>query len=196
MGKVHKRNEFGVKVKIAMTNRSNFVVVRMVLPDNPYDGHTFKRVLEQTCRLNQKQIDEVFMDRDCRRHSESLSRIYVSGQKRGITTRRLERSLKRRQAVKLVTGTLKSDRLLVRNRMKGICLGDQINALLCCASHNLRLELKRFDFSYPEYLVRIAQWMQCLRSLNRRIEEFESGRKYIDDGAMELLPLQQAPTAA
>ena len=119
MGKVHKRNEFGVKVKIAMTNRSNFVVVRMVLPDNPYDGHTLKRALEQTCRLSQKQIDEVFVDRDYRRHSGSLSRNYVSGQKRGITTRKLERSLKRRQAVKLVTSPLKSDRLLVRNRMKG-----------------------------------------------------------------------------
>ena len=74
-------------------------------------------------------------------------------------------------------------------------LGDQINALLCCASDNLRLVLKRLDFSCPEYLARFAQWMQCLRSLNRRIEEFESGRKCIDDGSMELLLLRQAPTA-
>ena len=39
-GKVHKRYEFGVKVGIAVTNRSNFVLSGLAFPGNPYDGHT------------------------------------------------------------------------------------------------------------------------------------------------------------
>ena len=74
-GKAHKRNEFGVKVNITLTNRRNFLVGQMVFSGNPYDGHTLKRALEQMRRLSQKQIDEIFVDRDYRGHGESLRRI-------------------------------------------------------------------------------------------------------------------------
>ena len=192
-GKAHKHNEFGVKVNITVTNRRNFVVGRMVLSGNPYDGHTLKRALEQMRRLSQKQIDEIIVDRGYSGHGESLSRIYISGQKHGITIRRLERSLKRRQAIELVISLLKSDDLLGRNYVKGM-LGDQINVLLCCAGHNLRLVLKRLKYFSLEYLAQIWQWIQCLRSLGRRIGELEFSRQCVDDGSMELLPLQQFQT--
>ena len=39
-GKVHKRYEFGVKVSVAVTNKSNFVVGAMAVAGNPYDGNT------------------------------------------------------------------------------------------------------------------------------------------------------------
>ena len=39
-GKAHKHYEFRVKVSIAATNKSNFVVGAMALSGNPYDGHT------------------------------------------------------------------------------------------------------------------------------------------------------------
>ena len=90
---------------------------------------------------------------------------------------------------------LKSDVLLGRNYMKGI-LGDQMHVLLCCAGHNLRLELKRLKSFYPEYFARYWQWIQYLRSLDRRIGEFKSRRQCVDDGSMERLPLQQLPTVA
>ena len=40
---------------------------------------------------------------------------------------------------------MKSDRLLGRNYLKGT-LGDQMNVLLCCAGHSLRLVLRRLRF--------------------------------------------------
>ena len=43
---------------------------------------------EKTRPLSQKQIDEVFVDRGYRGHGESLNRIYISSQKRGITIRK------------------------------------------------------------------------------------------------------------
>ena len=135
------------------------------------------------------------MDRACKGHGESLSRNYLSGHKSGITTRKLERSLKRRQSIEPVIGLLKSDVFLGRNYMKDT-LGKQMKVLLCCASHKLRLVLKPLKFFCPEFLAQIWQWIQCLRSLDRRIGEFKSGGKFVDDGLMELLPLQQLPTAA
>ena len=39
-GKVHKRYELRVKVGVAMTNRSNFVLDVLTFSGNPYDGHT------------------------------------------------------------------------------------------------------------------------------------------------------------
>ena len=71
--------------------------------------------------------------------------MYISSQKRGITTQRLKRSVKRRQAIEPIIGHLKSDGLLGRNYLKGT-LGDQMNVLLCCAGYNLRLILKRLRF--------------------------------------------------
>ena len=101
--------------------------------------------------MSGQRIDEVFVDRGYRGHGESLSEVYISGQKRGITTQRLKRSLKRRQAIEPIIGHLKSDGLLDRNYLKGT-LGDQMNVLLCCAGHNLRLILKRLRFDLSRFL--------------------------------------------
>jgi len=39
-GKAHNPYEFGVKVSVATTHASNFVVGLQALAGNPYDGHT------------------------------------------------------------------------------------------------------------------------------------------------------------
>ena len=141
-GKANKRYEFGVKARIATTNKSNFVVGGMALPGNPFDGHTLAGALEQVRRLTGSVIDEVFVDRGYRGHGVEESAVYISGQKRGIRTQRLKRSLKRRQAIEPVIGHLKSDGLLSRNYLKGT-EGDQMNVMLSCAGHNLRLILRQ-----------------------------------------------------
>ena len=141
-GKAHRRYEFGVKASIATTNRSNFVVGGMALPGNPYDGHTLKSALLQVRRMTGSVIEEVFVDRGYRGHGVEGTAVYISGQRRGIKTRRLRRSQKRRQAIEPVIGHLKSDGLLGRNYLKGT-EGDQMNVTLSCAGHNLRLILRR-----------------------------------------------------
>jgi IS5 family transposase len=140
-GKAHKRYEFGVKASIAATHRSNFLVGGMALPGNPFDGHTLVDALAQVRRLTGSRIDEAFVDRGYRGHGEMATTVYISGQKRGIKTQRLRRSLKRRQAIEPIIGHLKSDGLLGRNYLKGT-VGDHMNVMLSCAGHNLRLILR------------------------------------------------------
>jgi len=141
-GKAHKRYEFGVKASIATTNKSNFVVGGMALPGNPFDGHTLTQALEQVRRMTGSVIEEAFVDRGYRGHGETQTAVYISGQKRGIKTQRLKGSLKRREAIEPVIGHLKSDGLLGRNYLKGT-QGDQMNVMLSCAGHNLRLILRQ-----------------------------------------------------
>ena len=149
-GKAHKRYEFGVKASIATTNKSNFVVGGMALPGNPYDGHTLTQALAQVHRVTGRVIEEAFVDRGYRGHGEIQTTVYVSGQKRGIKTQRLKCSLKRREAIKPVIGHLKSDGLMGRNYLKG-AQGDQMNVMLSCAGHNLRLILRQLRIFFCKY---------------------------------------------
>ena len=192
-GKAHKRYEFGVKVSIAATNKSNFVVGAMALSGNPYDGHTLTGALEQVRRMSGQRIDEVFVDRGYRGHGESLSEVYISGQKRGITTQRLKRSLKRRQAIEPIIGHLKSDGLLGRNYLKGT-LGDQMNVLLCCAGHNLRLILKRLRFFCLDFWGRFWASIRCWEGENRLITEINSGARWLQRRSTNSFATQLLPT--
>ena len=158
-GKVHKRYEFGVKASIATTNKSNFVVGGMAVPGNPYDGHTLKTALAQVRRLTGTRIDEAFVDKGYRGHGETRTAVYISGQKRGIKTQRLKRSLKRRQAIEPVIGHLKADGLLGRNHLKGT-EGDQVNVLLSCAGHNLRLILNRLRLFCLQTAAHLLAWLR------------------------------------
>ncbi len=165
-GKVHKRYEFGVKASIAVTNKSNFVVGGMALPGSPYDGHTLKKALEQVRQVTGKAIAEAFVDRGYRGHDETEATVYISGQKRGIKTQRLKRSLKRRQAIEPVIGHLKSDGLLDRNYLKGT-QGDQFNVLLSCAGHNLRLVLRRLRLFCLKKGSRLVAWIRLCAASGR-----------------------------
>lgn len=147
-GKAHKRYEFGVKVSITTTNKSNFIIGAQSLPGSPYDGHTLEDALAQTRRLTHAEIDEAFVDKGYRGHSEQTTSVYTSGQRRGITTLSLKKRLKRRQAIEPVIGHLKSDGRLDRNYLQGI-VGDAMNVILCCAGHNLRLILRHLRFFWP-----------------------------------------------
>lgn len=158
-GKAHKRYEFGVKASIATTNKSNVVVGGMAVPGNPYDGHTLKNALEQVRRVTGSVIDEAFVDKGYRGHGEKTTTVYISGQKRGISTQRLKRSLKRRQAIEPIIGHLKADGRLGRNFLKG-AEGDQVNVLLSCAGHNLRLILNRLRLFCLEKGTRLGAWLR------------------------------------
>ncbi|EMM84896.1 hypothetical protein LEP1GSC039_0421 [Leptospira santarosai str. 2000027870] len=41
-GKSHKRYEFGCKVSLVTTSKSNWITGVQALHGNPYDGHTLK----------------------------------------------------------------------------------------------------------------------------------------------------------
>ena len=138
-GKAHKRYEFGVKVSIATTNRSNLVVGAQSLPGNPYDGHTLSTALEQVERLTGQRPERCYVDLGYRGHDVTDVDVFKARQKRGVT-RSIRRELKRRNAIEPIIGHMKTDGLLHRNHLKGTD-GDAINVILCGAGQNLRLIL-------------------------------------------------------
>jgi IS5 family transposase len=139
-GKAHKRYEFGVKVSIATTNRSNLVVGAQSLPGNPYDGHTLSGALRQVEQLTGQRPQRCYVDLGYRGHDVSGIEVFKARQKRGVT-RSIRKELKRRNAIEPVIGHMKSDGLLQRNHLKGR-EGDAINVILCAAGQNLRLILR------------------------------------------------------
>ena len=112
-------------------------------------------------------IDEVFVDLGYRGHAEEEASVYLSGQRRGVVTRRLRGCLKRRQVIEPVIGHLKSDGHLGRNWLKGE-EGDRMNVLLCCAGHNLGLILRRLRFFVFGYWALVVATMASVTSGNVR----------------------------
>ena len=145
-GKLPKRYEFGVKVSIATTNRSNLVVGARSVPGNPHDGHTLKGALQQVRRLTGQRPERCYVDLGYRGHGVKDTQVFKARQKRGVT-RSIRRELKRRNAIEPIIGHMKNDGLLGRNYLKG-AEGDAINVILCGAGQNLRLILRQLRISW------------------------------------------------
>ena len=139
-GKVPKRYEFGVKVSIATTNRSNLIVGAKSLPGNPHDGHTLRGALQQVEQLTGQRPERCYVDLGYRGHDVEDTQVFKARQKRGVT-KSIRRELKRRNAIEPIIGHMKNDGLLDRNYLKGVD-GDAINVVLCAAGQNLRLILR------------------------------------------------------
>ena len=99
-----------------------------------YDGHTLSAAIAQVERMTR-----VAVARGYRGHGLDYHRVFVSGQRRGITPT-IRRELRRRSAIEPVIGHMKVDGRLDRNFLAGV-RGDAINAMLCGAGYHLRLIL-------------------------------------------------------
>jgi len=141
-GKVHKRYEFGCKVVLATTSRSNWIVGAEAVHGNPYDGATLQRAIEQVEALTgakpkQAAVDKGF--RGTKYHPEHLQVLVAGTRKFGGILKRL---VKRRCAIEPIIGHAKRDHALQRNYLHGE-VGDRSNALLVACGFNLR-KLCRF----------------------------------------------------
>jgi IS5 family transposase len=142
-GKSHKPYEFGVKVSIATTldhsAGGQFIAHASAMPGNPYDGHTLEEVVPDIEKQVGATIKRLVVDKGYRGHNapeQYKFRIFISGQKRGLT-QAIKRDLRRRSAVEPVIGHAKSDHRMDRNYLKG-SQGDAINAVLAAAGYNFR----------------------------------------------------------
>ena len=142
-GKAHRPYEFGVKVSIATTldhsAGGQFIVHAKALPGAPYDGHTLETVLPAIEALTGAEIQRSVLDKGYRGHNapeEYKFRLYLSGQKRGVTDA-IKRDLRRRSAVEPVIGHAKAEHRMGRNYLKG-SQGDAINAVLAAAGYNFK----------------------------------------------------------
>ena len=140
-GKASAPYEFGVKASIVTNNRRApgglFVLHARALPDNPYDGHTLRGVIEDTERLTGCPIERAYVDKGYRGHAtENPRRVFISGQKRGVFGV-IKRELRRRSAIEPIIGHLKAEGHLGRCYLKGRA-GDAANVILSAVGHNFR----------------------------------------------------------
>lgn len=135
-GKANKRYEFGVKVSIIMPVKKAFVFISEALHGNPYDGHTLKAGIEAVEALTGHEVTTAFADKGYRGHGIENKAIYLSGQKRGVTSS-IKKRLKRRSAIEPIIGHMKQSHGLSRNYLQGK-VGDQINAIMAGVGFNLK----------------------------------------------------------
>src|SRR5476651_1061044 len=140
-GKASAPYEFGVKASIVTNNRrapgGMFVLHARALPDNPYDGHTLRDVIDDTQKLTGCEIERVYADKGYRGHdAPNPRRVFISGQKRGVFGA-IKRELRRRAAIEPVIGHMKAEGHLGRCYLKGRA-GDAANVILTAVGYNFR----------------------------------------------------------
>lgn len=158
-GKALTPYEFGVKASITTTHKEGLVVGIRSMRGNPYDGHTLAEVLEQAAILCDVAPEVAIVDRGCGYKGVAVdgTKIYHPELRRCIT-RGLRAMIRRRSAIKPAISHMKTDGKLDCAWLKG-ALGDAMHAVLCGASHNLRMILRK-----PRLHSRcFAQPLLCLR---------------------------------
>ena len=103
-------HEFGVKVSVATTlarsKGDQFIAHVKTLPGNPYDGHTLETRIPEIETQIGASLARIVADRGYRGYNAPPGhkmKVYISGQKRGVT-KAIKRDLRRRSAVEPVTG--------------------------------------------------------------------------------------------
>lgn len=138
-GKAHRRYEFGNKVGIVSTSKTNWVLGATSYHGNPYDGHTLKAALAQLERLYRLRPATVVVDMGYRKHGcGDLADVQVVDRFRKDKKKRSTYAKwKRRSAVEPVIGHLKAGHRLGRNWLKGL-FGDDVNVIFAAAGKNIR----------------------------------------------------------
>ena len=152
-GKATAPYEFGVKASIVTNNRRApdglFVLHARALPDNPYDGHTLRDVIDRTeVALTGCPIKRAYVDKGYRGHgAQNPRRVFISGQKRGVFGI-IKCKLRRRSAIEPIIGHLKAEGHLGRCFLKGRA-GDAANIVLSAVGHNFGRILAWLRFLAP-----------------------------------------------
>jgi IS5 family transposase len=137
-GKAHKKYEFGNKVSLAITDRSNFIVGCDFFAGNPHDAHTLATVKERVEAAVSTTIQLLGVDLGYR-GSGVKGAVHARLKKLSAATRRFVR---RHPKIEAVISHTKRKFLLARSRLKGI-VGDQMNCLFAAAAYNLSLIMRK-----------------------------------------------------
>jgi hypothetical protein len=90
------------------------------MPGNPYDGHTLATVIPDMEALVGNTITRILADKGYRGHHappDYKFRVFISGQKRGVTSA-IKRQSRRRSAVEPVISHLKAEHRMGRNYLR------------------------------------------------------------------------------
>jgi IS5 family transposase len=86
-GKARNRYEFGCKVSLGITHKkgTGIIVTAKALSGNPYDGHTLKKALQSAATISGTPATKAFVDKGYKGHEVNDCKVFISGQRRGIT---------------------------------------------------------------------------------------------------------------
>ena len=159
-GKARQRYEFGQKVALATTNRSNWIVASRLMEGDPYDGHTLAATLEATRTVTDVEVTDAYVDKGYRGHGYTgATCVHIAGSRLKNASRSERRRRRRRSAIgHTVTlspkiGHLKSDHRMNRCFLAGL-RGDATNAVLAAAGANMRKLLRRLFYALIPWLER------------------------------------------
>lgn len=136
-GKAHQRYEFGNKVGLVTSARSNWILGALGFKGNPYDGHTLKDDLTQAESLTGVVIAQAAVDLGYRGHGVDGKNILIVPRDKRKGTATTKKWWRRRNAIEPIIGHEKAEHRLERNRLAGE-LGDQMNVLLSACGFNFK----------------------------------------------------------
>lgn len=145
-GKIHKRYEFGCKVGLVSSSKSNWVLGIQAFEGSPFDGHTLNVCISQMESLTGSHPEDVIVDKGYRGHDyKGTATVRIVNRVSRSFPNWMRKLLKRRSAIEPVIGHLKSDHRMERNHLKGVN-GDKINAIMAGIGFNLRKLLRWVHF--------------------------------------------------
>jgi len=147
-GKDHKPYEYGNKVSIAATARSNIIVGVVSHEQNLHDSKTLPQVLVHIENSRGKTAKTAVCDRGYRGPKTVGSTQIILPAPPLKKDNRYQRDKKRkrcqrRAGIEPIIGHLKADFRLVRNFLKGV-VGDHINVLMAALAWNFSLWMRLF----------------------------------------------------
>jgi IS5 family transposase len=161
-GKAHKRYEFGQKIAVATTNRSNWIVASRLCENNPYDGHTLAATLANVEDITGAAVTDTYVDKGYRGHGYTGdAKVHIAGQSQKNMTRAERKRQRRRSAVEPKIGHLKSDHRMGRCFLARLA-GDAINAVLAAAGSNLRKLLGLIRAGAGRFCLALAEALASL----------------------------------
>ena len=135
-GKLNKPYEFGNKVGIAVSGRSNFVLGIKSFQGNPYDGHTLDQTVVELRKLS-PESSKIFVDLGYTGHNfKEKGKVFTAKSKKTLSNDD-KKMQKRRSAIEPIIGHLKNFGRMGRNYLKGV-VGDIVNPLISAVGLNLR----------------------------------------------------------
>jgi len=140
-GKDHKQYEYGNKVSIASTAKSNIIVGVASHERNIHDNHTLSEVLSNIESSRSKVVKQAVCDRGYRGKKKIGETDIILPAPPLKKDNRYQRDKKRkrcrrRAAIEPIIGHLKTDFRLTRNFLKGV-VGDSINLLMAACAWNM-----------------------------------------------------------
>jgi len=178
-GKDHIQYEYGNKISVASTAKSNIIVGVVSHPKNIHDNHTLEDVLDHITITRGKRVLQAVCDRGYRGKKE-VGETAITLPNKGLKKdNRYQRDKKRKQcrrraAIEPIIGHLKSDFRLSRNFLKGE-IGDHLNLLMAATAWNLKKWMNHF---FALIFSCCIATINALTGLSCRLTETKSRHKH------------------